>query len=328
MTKIHYFQRYSTLENSVTNNTLQLLARIYDHSRFRASELLTELTGQPVTIGLEITQQERGVESVPDGSVIQRSLKILVEAKVDSPVDTVQLMNHAKQFSGESQRILLLLTRQALSASKEAAIADRIFAKYPGVVFKSITYEDICQAITGMFKEYERDICVIVEDYIEYCNEAGLFDQSPYLLRIVPCGDSLRLNRKYGIYFQPSDRGYTKHSYVGIYANKSVQVIWRIDSVFDIEFVDGQLTKTLIEGRQTNEYDQNIVEIIKDAKPECGYNVATGHRFFCGKPEDTEFRKTSSGGIQGARFASLRDHVGELRDVPAIAEQLRTSEWK
>ena len=29
MPKIHYFQRYSSVENTVTNNTLQLLARIY-----------------------------------------------------------------------------------------------------------------------------------------------------------------------------------------------------------------------------------------------------------------------------------------------------------
>lgn len=41
-------------------------------------------------------------------------------------------------------------------------------------------------------------------------------------MRIVPCSDSLRLNKKYGVYFRPSDRGYTKHSFVGIYANKSV----------------------------------------------------------------------------------------------------------
>ena len=46
MPNIHYFQRYSQPENAVTNNTLLLLGRIYSYSPSRASQLLTDLTGE------------------------------------------------------------------------------------------------------------------------------------------------------------------------------------------------------------------------------------------------------------------------------------------
>jgi hypothetical protein len=68
MSKIHYFQRYSSIENTVTNNTLQLLARIYDYSASAASDVLSQLTGDEIEIGIEIKQQARVGNAVPDGS--------------------------------------------------------------------------------------------------------------------------------------------------------------------------------------------------------------------------------------------------------------------
>jgi len=114
MSKIHYFQRYSTEENTVTNNTLQLLARIYNYSPAQASKLLSELLGEQIEIGIEIDQQEKGRNSVPDGKIIQRSFKILIESKVDSKVNADQLLRHAQNFAEEAQRFLLLLTKEPI----------------------------------------------------------------------------------------------------------------------------------------------------------------------------------------------------------------------
>jgi hypothetical protein len=294
----------------------------------QASKLLSEITREPVEIGIEINQQGRAKESVPDGAILQRSFKVLIEAKVDAGVDQDQLLRHAASFSNESQKILLLLTKQALSNTEEDQIAKQIHQKYPGVIFRSVTYEMICKAIKGLFKDYEYEMYSLVDDYIEYCNDANLFDQSRFLMRIVPCGDSIEINKKYGLYFNPSDRGYTKHSYVGIYANKAVQLIWKIDSVFDVEYNGIELIKTLIQGRDTNEYDQRIIDIIADAKKSCGYQIETGHRFFCGSPVETDYIKSTSGGIQGARFVNLRDVVGDFVDVADVAEKLRGKQWE
>src|SRR5690606_16779618 len=110
MSHITYFQRYSTLENTVTNNTLQLFARIYAYAPAKASQLLSALTNEDIEIGVEIRQQARENGSIPDGSIIQRSFKILLESKVGTEPHIGQLLQHAEGFKEESQQILLLLT--------------------------------------------------------------------------------------------------------------------------------------------------------------------------------------------------------------------------
>ena len=327
MSKIHYFQRYSSIENTVTNNTLQLFARIYEYSASAASSLLSDITGESVEIGIEINQQQRAGNAIPDGAIIQRSFKILIEAKVDAGYDVDQLLRHAAAFTSESQKLLLLLTKQSIG-SAEQDIAHRIRQRSPDVIFKNITYERICEAVIGRFKEYEATMSALVDDYVEYCNDVNLFDQSRFLLRIVPCGESVAINKKYGIYFHSSDRGYTQHAFIGIYANKTVQSVWALESVFDAELRDGTLFKTLVQGEDTNTYDQRLIDIIKDAKDVCGYEIASGHRFFCGNPADTDFRKSSPGGIQGARFVNLRDTIGAFSNASDVAAKLRVKTWE
>jgi len=327
MAKIHYFQRYSTAENTVTNNTLLLLARIIDYSPSTASRLLSELTGEPISIGVEIAQQSRGKASVPDGEIVQRSFKILLEAKVDAPVDREQISRHARSFESESQKVLLLLTKQPLGRVAEECTQE-VRAIDPLVVFRNITYETVCHAIKNLFKEYESVMSAMVQDYLEYCNDGGLFNQTPFLLRIVPCGQSAGLNRKYGLYFHPSDRGYTEHAFVGIYANKTVESIMKIESVFDVSVTDGVLKKTRIQGLPTDKYDESIRNMIPAALAECGYDIATGNRFFCGPLADTDYRKTSPGGIQGARFVDLRDVVGRISNRQKLATGLRVKTWE
>jgi hypothetical protein len=327
MSKIHYFQRYSSVENTVTNNTLQLLARIYDYSTSRASKLLTDITGESIEIGIEINQQGRASSSVPDGAILQRSFKILVESKVDSGVNGDQLLRHAISFSNESQQILLLLTKQKIDSTHEQKLTENIKKNSPRVVFKNITYETICSALHDLFADYENEMKSLTDDYIEYCNDECLFDQSKYLMRIVPCGESLEINQKYGVYFHPTDRGYTKHQFVGIYKDKAVQTLWDIDSVYDIDYDGNSLAKTLVQGRETTDYDDNIIAIIQDAKNKCGYEISTGHRFFCGKPINTKYVKSSPGGIQGARFVNLKEVIGDFVSTQEIADKLRDEKW-
>lgn len=171
----------------------------------------------------------------------------------------------------------------------------------------------------------------LVDDYEKYCNDTGLFDQSKQFMRIVPCGDSLEINNKYGIYFHPADRGYTKHRFVGIYKDKTVSAIWEIDSIFDAEYNGANLTKTLIEGRDADDYDKNLIEIIKETEEALGWDIKNGTRFFCGNPVETNYVKSSSGGIQGARFVNLREVVGgdfDTLNTEEIAQKLREVQWE
>src|SRR5699024_6532372 len=135
------------------------------------------------------------------------------------------------------------------------------------------------------------------QDYEEYCREAKLVDRSRFVMRIVPCGNSLEIDLRHGIYFHPSDRGYSTHSFTGIYRDTRVPAAWENESVFDVTLVDGNLDKKFVSGRDTDEFDERLRAIIADAWEECGYEIATGHRFFCGTPHATSFKKVSPGGI-------------------------------
>lgn len=328
MSEVHYFQRYSSPENAVTNNTLQLLARIYGHSPKQASALLTELTGQEIEIGIEVRQQTRTGDAVPDGRILQRSFKIIIESKVGAGVDVNQLSRHVATFEAESQRILILLTKEEVGQKREKEISEEIARNCPGVVFKAVTYEAVCNAVGALFKDYECEMQALTQDYVAYCEEMRLFDQSKYLMRISPCSESFDLNRKYGIYFHPSDRGYTKHSFAGMYTQKSVRCLWAIDSVFDAELRGSSLIKQTVQGRDTTEFDEKIISIIGDAARDCGYDISTGHRFFCGrKVYSTNYEKTSLYGIQGSRFVNLKNEIGEYADAEEVAQKLSKRKW-
>ncbi|WP_323957774.1 hypothetical protein [Aeromonas caviae] len=226
-----------------------------------------------------------------------------------------------------NQEILLLLTKERIETNKLKRIESKVQSANPGVVFSSITFEDICLISKRLFKEHETHINSIIEDYLQYCNDTDLFNQARYLMRVLPCGVSLALNAKYGVYYHPSDRGYTDHRYLGVYANKSVQYIWDIKSVFDVTWDGEKLSKQLVNGVDTDEFDERIIAIIEDSKSHCGYYIYDGHRFFCGEPIKTDFKKISSGGIQGARLFNVKELIGEPVSIMDIAEKLKTLTW-
>ena len=330
MAKIHYFQRFSSKENTVTNNTLQLFARIYNHSPELASEFISGLVEAEISIGLEIRQQQKMGDAIPDGTMVQRSFNILIEAKVDALPDEKQLLRHCQKFTNEDQQILLLLTTQHLKVNQFEEIKKNISQQSPKVIFRNITYADICEACSGLFRDHELQMQALVEDYIEYCNDVQLVDQSDHLLRIVPCGVSLSLNEKYGMYFHPA-RGYTKHRFEGIYAQREVKFLLDIGcggSVFDIDFDGVKITKTRVEGEETDKHDKNIIFMIEEANLKCGYDIAKGHRFFCGEIVPTSFKKLTPNGIQGNRFINLKKAIGSFSSLADVAEKLKSITWK
>ena len=348
MADVTYFQRYSGPENVVTNNTLQLFSRIYDHSPQAFQSLLNELCAlgdrdPSFMVGPNIKQQVRSGSSVPDGSIDQQSFRLLIETKTSSGVNTDQLLRHLDGFDGEALRVLLLVVKTLPNEKKLREIGDAIRVrdaisgedKNDTVVFNAIDFRSLCRAAKDLFQPYEQTIRTIVTDYEDYCRHEGILDDSHELMRIVPCGHSFELNRKYGIYYHPLDRGYTQHAYVGVYAGKAVRSLWRVRSVFDVNLDnDGNLDKELIEGEDTSCFDESIKRIIPEAESHCGHEIRQGHLFFCGKPFCTYFEKTSKYGIQKNRYCNLKDTLRtvdvdlESTDTEGIARALRDCKWQ
>ena len=282
---------------------------------------MTNLTDESIEIGIEVNQQQRSGSAVPDGAIIQRPFKVLIETKVDAGVSLDQLVEHSRGFTDDGPNVLLLLSREPVTVGENRIIREAL-SEFPHVLFKNVTFDAVCKEAAALYSDYEVEMAELVQDYADYCDELELRNQMNDRLRIVPCGTSFEVNLRYGIYFQPSDRGYTTHKYLGVYKEKAVRAIWELDSVFDVTNADSRLSKELVQGRDTDDYDEKLAGIIRDARAECGYEIELGHRFFCGQKEETDFRKISSGGIMGARFISLSDVVGEFTDTSDLARKL------
>jgi hypothetical protein len=80
----------------------------------------------------------------------------------------------------------------------------------------------------------------------------------------------------------------------------------------------------------TAEEEQRILGASRNAQNH-GWDLSVGHKFYlCDALEETAFRKTTSGGIQGHRYFDLEKVLGgEIPDsVGELAEQLRQHTWK
>jgi hypothetical protein len=155
-----------------------------------------------------------------------------------------------------------------------------------------------------------------------------LIDRSQTTMRIVPCGKSYDINVKNGVYFHPSDRGYLPHAFTGLYRNKRIGHLWRNAAVYDVDYLGGKLVKTLVDGKASTEHDGRITSIIADAKSACRYDVERNHRFFVAEEVlETDFIKTSPGGIMGSRLMDLERLVPTWKRNAELAEKLRSCTW-
>ena len=68
--------------------------------------------------------------------------------------------------------------------------------------------------------------------------------------------------------------------------------------------------------------------MIKETKEIIGWNVDSGHRFFCvDQFQETDFRKVSSGGIQGPRLKDITSYLKEETTDKELAKELWGKDW-
>lgn len=324
MSTTHQFQRYSSKENVITNNTLRLLGQIHDAGAGRLEELLSSvIDGISVDLGLQVNQQERGPESVPDGELSQPSFLLVLETKRGDSFREGQLKRHLEAFGGEDQQVLLLLTRGDPDMNSFDDVNEA--AQDQGVTFGTVTFSTLIDALIGddgILGEYERDLRTLVRDYESFCSEEGLLPEDD-VLRAVPCGDTHELNARLNLYYMPASRGYRTHDYVGIYFNKSIQYIGKLKKDVEVNLQGGKLTGETVD--LTEEEREQIQEAMWPA-------IEQNHRFLLvEKFHPTDFTKESKYGMRGAQYFSLREELevsGELPPTEEIAERLHEKSWE
>lgn len=326
MSRIRYFRTCSLLEGAVADAALQLVAQIHDRSPAAASRLLTELMGEPVEVGIEVSSSPSADDQGPDGLILQRSFRVVVDARVDSTVSLDQMLRHAGSFRSEQKKFLLLLTKQPV-VHQERMIVTLLEGSHPDVLFRNVTYSGICRAMRDLAMDREPLFAELLRDFEEYCGELGLLGPSGTILRIIPCGRTYEMNKKHGVWFQSADRGLDPQGLIGIYAGRKVRALLDVHSVFEVELVDGVVDKRLIRGENTERFDTALRQIIEEAGVSLGLNIAQGYRFYCGDAFATEFRKSSPGELADTRLVDLNEVLGSVVDAADAASRLAGKKW-
>ena len=98
-------------------------------------------------------------------------------------------------------------------------------------------------------------------------------------IEIVNCNLTFEINKKYGIYNHPVTYEYTKHKFIGMKKNNTVQAILEVDSIFEVAYKGEKLEKVLVAGRDTDQYDNEIIESITEIQRRLGWDTSQW-RFF------------------------------------------------
>lgn len=319
MSKLHYFQRYDSKENWVTNATLLLLSRLYHYSRIKfetaVNAILTE-SNLSLNIGVDFTQQQWGQRSVVDGVISQESFKVVIETKLYDNFSTDQLVRHLDALNGGySQKILLALSKSKVDNTVKSAIIKTVqLDKYKDIKFASTTYEDIYQIISSNLSEHDLEMKEILDDYISLCAEQGLTNIESRTLLVFTASESLKENLSYNIYYDPATRNHNSpFKYIGLYQNKTVVAVGKVEKVVYCDYKNGNLIAT-------NDYDLSLLSKseyarIKDTIEKTSYyDLKQGNKFFLvDKFYMTDFKKTSFSSIRAKRYFWL-DEIEGFKD--------------
>jgi hypothetical protein len=337
VSEIHYFPRYSQPENVVTNNTLLLLLRLREYSRYKFENFMEKLCGdqdvQLASSWLRFQQQKGTGKSIVDGFIAQDSVKIGVETKLNAGFDEAQLENHLAMFGGEQHKLLLLLSPSGddISAQQLASVREQASPKNIQILHTS--FEDIVKKANECLSPHDEEMLALVEDFEDFCSGSDLLPRDRCTLFVPPCGQSFEDNKAYRLYYCPAAWSRRNARYLGIYNKKSVQLIGRIAKVVTCEVdLEGRSVTVLPSSKSgvTPEEEKRIVEATEKGE-ERGWDVSYEHKFFlCDEMKETDFRKTSPGGIPGHRYFDLEEVLGGTLPTALdnLANKLREHTWE
>lgn len=334
MSRIHYFQRYDSKENWITNSTLLLLSRLYNYNRLKFQTVVNEILAEnnlSLNIGVNFNQQQWGASSVVDGVISQDSFKIVIETKLADNFDATQLKNHLTTLTSTAgNKILLALSKGLVSLPvRKDVIAELQKDKYKGIQFASTTYSIIIKIIQETLADYEVEMKEILDDYILICKEHHLTDIENHTMLAVTATTSIVINEKYNIYYDPATRSHNiPFKYLALYLDKNIVDIGQLKKVVYCDYEDGNLISsdetplTLT----TDEYER-IKHTIEETTY---YDLRKGVKFFLvDQFIPTDFRKVSFSSLRAKKYFFLNEfkNYKESMNTPEIANLLRMETW-
>ena len=335
--KIHYFQRYHEKENVATANTMLLLSRLYSYSsdkffRFLKSEFFSDAFEPEIVFNL----QEKSVESIPDATITQESFKIVVETKMSDWFYSDQLVRHLKSFGDEKYKVMITLAPELMKPEKKIEFEERLkeynakqTQTYP-VMHINTTFEKIIDAIRDVIDDRDYEMLEVLDDYLNYCYKDKLIivSDSWKRMRAQLAGTTFDFNVSENLYYDSIDRGFSAHDYLGLYKEKSVRAIGKINAIITAVSTEAGLDYKAELGEITEERKQQIDRAIKDGR-NYGYILNNTRYFFVEKFYETDFKKVTPRAPMGSRVFDLSQilETDKLPEIEQIADILKTKTW-
>lgn len=332
--KIHYFQRYHSKENVATANTMLLLSRLYSYSadkffRLLKSENFFNDAFEPELI---FNLQEKSMDSIPDATISQESFKIVVETKMSDWFKNDQLFRHLSAFGDEKYKVLITLAPVKMKNKKMVNFDKRLkeynlTQKYP-VMHVNTTFERISEAIQELIDNKDYEMQEVLDDYLSYCYKDNLIADSWKRMKMQLCGATYDFNVKENLYYNGINRPFSAHDYIGLYKEKSVKAIGKIEAIITANITDTGIEYEAELGELTDFRKTQIDKAIVDGK-NYGYVLTNERYFFVERFYETDFRKVSSGGSMGSKNFDLTQvlDIDQLPHTQEIAELLKQKTW-
>lgn len=340
MAILNQFQRYSQRENTVTNNVILMLSNLYEINPKYYEEYIKSLieeSNQYEVIPTFKQQVGNRGDGIIDGHIQIKASKIIIETKLHGLEWIEKLIKYSKSFDTNEYKLLIHLSSKRYAETEIEKVENKLleFKELGKINFKSLTYQDLFDQLMELANNYQYEPYLqrLKDDFENYCLEMGLMPKSNNVLRAMACGQSYHLNVKYQFYFDVASRGYSDFKFLGIYKWKSVRQIGVVENMIEADWDEtpGQTTLKVKNSKYevTEEQKNKLIEAIKESIKE-GWGIAKDFRFFLLKDfTETDFKKTSPGGIFRVKYFNLEQVLENVPDdVKMIAEQLKTKTWE
>lgn len=342
---ISSFQKYHSRENIHSSNALLLLKKIYNYSHDKFYELISGIVDREENEWCPqfVSQhKEKDKSSVPDGLIGQKGFKILIEAKEkDNDFNQKQLLGHLKYFEDidtKKDDVYLILLAVEYSANDEKLITE-LNNKHNNII-KRTTYVELCDSAKELFNEYkDNEIYELIEEFYEYCNNENLIKDDDYKIRIRACGNTLKENVKYKMYYDTAEHSHKGFKYLGLYNNKAVRYIGKIEKIIETKIIEtGNIDNMSFECVENYKDNSKVVtkeeiEKIKEMINSSPYKDSLtnyAHKFFImSELMELEFIKDSKGGLFTYRKnIDIREYDLQKQDsLKNIANTLDGKKW-
>lgn len=332
MSKVHYFQRYHTKENTHSGNACLLLSRLYSYNNKLFYNLISavfEIDSENLYTQFVLQEKTSNGGSVPDFSINQPSFKLVVEAKEKPDVSKpTQLDEHSKLLISEPVLNKLFILLVPSIGNKDKTNIKNLQTQYTDIHYEIITYIDLYNRTRDILIDIKDDEMIeILEDYHDYCEDEGLIDNSSDTIMVRLAGDTMQYDIGNNLYYDTASNKWTGFDYIGLYTNKCVKYIGKIRAIYNCNNSSGSIAADCLKGtfvqKDEDAVKQSFSELFANRK-----NVSFTYYLVDEFVEINNFTKSSKRALYGKKKFYLSDYgLKPGASSKEIAEKLSNKNW-